>query len=561
LTSDQEAEKLDYLNELMEATVMKDPVDGEDGELYLPLTHIFHDSNKLDLIFNRNVPGKNNRLVVRQFYKQFCTEIIGKVGQKKVKTIFVTGTPGTGKSTLRNYLAWLILQDFKVRKEAVRVGIHKGGIDEVIILCLESDGQTRVELSTASSFRHGVPRGFTLGQNFYVLSDVSDGKRDFCDCFLGGLVVFSSPSNGAFGQLSKQDAIFFFMPLWEKEELCRFDPNGKFEERFVKFGGVPRVVWGDDDDVKLHDEKFLENELDFLSLNGRAVSWLSVSHRFMHLIVPKDSDGNYLWCDYPKLELASRYVARLVADQYVTKMMHSMETQFGVQHASVYGLLFEAVVFNIIEKYNSSCEFPIQLIFRKVEKKAKAKSSKTKSLNAVARKEESNQFPLIDENNCLFQVPVGMKVKEFDTDKFQAAIERGCVLAVPRSDYFAGFDGAITFEQKKCKYLALIQVTTAKSHPLSRAGLSILADCYNSGVFKKIVIVFITPPSAKPFPSQRIKPMPREANEGEAKKKKSRTKSNDKIDFEEQCFEETDQYQMTIKFGADKKATRAAAVN
>ena len=54
------------------------------------------------------------------------------------------------------------------------------------------------------------------------------------------------------------------MPLWTLEELMYCDPNtptGKLiEERFFKYGGLPRYVWGSEEDVKVHEGRLTRNK-------------------------------------------------------------------------------------------------------------------------------------------------------------------------------------------------------------------------------------------------------------------------------------------------------------
>jgi hypothetical protein len=490
------------LSELVGGKVMKD---GE--ESYLKLTRMIGDDNSIKVLNNRSEIRKDGRLVVRPFYHDLGESILKTIKDDAFLRIYVTGTPGVGKSTFRNYLAWKILQNFRNLSAAVRIAMHKGGQDSFYLLCLEKDGSFRVELWCIVDTI--LARGeFKLGVNFFGLSDVSKGNVEKCDAFSGGSVMFSSPNKNAWAQGGKEDCKFFFMPLWEEEELCRFDtPARMYKERFDKYGGVARVVWGSDYTVQLHESRLKEAVADFKDMQAEVESaalW-EKSHRFVYLMVEKDDNNAYMFESTPRLLIPTRHLVNIVADKYIYGALDVIRNMFDLRHPSVNGILFEGVALRLIENHALSCTFHVH------------------------RSTVGVQFPLM--KGDFMKIPEALETFYFDDKDFLNVITtKTNVLALPKSQYFAGFDGAIAFEainsetKQNENYLAFLQVTTADKHPLSAKGLQILVSAHAvthaakiqtkrraKPFFKKIIIIYVLPNKAslKPFGLQQLKsPVP-----------------------------------------------------
>jgi signal recognition particle GTPase len=89
------------LKEMIEADMQ------QDEEKFLKLTHLVSDNNIVmkNLRRGKGIVGKENRLVVRSFYEEVFDQIVEVIKEEEIYRIIVTGTPGVGKSTSRNYLA------------------------------------------------------------------------------------------------------------------------------------------------------------------------------------------------------------------------------------------------------------------------------------------------------------------------------------------------------------------------------------------------------------------------------------------------------------------------
>jgi hypothetical protein len=107
------------------------------------------------------------------------------------------------------------------------------------------------------------------------------------------------------------------------------------------------------------------------------------------------------------------------------------------------------------------------------------------------------------------EIPKNLITKYFDADQFENIIDPNSesVLAIPNSNYFPGFDAALSFQVNGGKYLALLQMTTADDHPLSQGGFDMLVRAKNTNLFKKIIIIYVLPNKNKleSFGLQKLK--------------------------------------------------------
>jgi hypothetical protein len=94
-------------------------------------------------------------------------------------------------------------------------------------------------------------------------------------------------------------------------------------------------------------------------------------------------------------------------------------------------------------------------------------------------------------------LPEALETVYFNPQNFIKVITKNIssqyLLALPNSDYFPGFEVAISYQQDDGRYLALLQVTTADKHSLSNEGLTLLVKAHGTGVFKQIIIVYVLP--------------------------------------------------------------------
>ena len=87
--------------------------DGDEKYLH-GFPKMFSDANKVEDINTRRdlreLPEKQDRFVVRNFYESLFDQMFESIQKPEIKRIYLTGTPGVGKSTFRNYFAWQLVQ-------------------------------------------------------------------------------------------------------------------------------------------------------------------------------------------------------------------------------------------------------------------------------------------------------------------------------------------------------------------------------------------------------------------------------------------------------------------
>ncbi len=81
-------------------------------ERYLPFNHIYEcDAMVKELEAHRPV-GAPTGLVARDFFDAFFNIMFKLICDRGVWRVYITGTPGIGKSWFRNYAAWRIIHLF-----------------------------------------------------------------------------------------------------------------------------------------------------------------------------------------------------------------------------------------------------------------------------------------------------------------------------------------------------------------------------------------------------------------------------------------------------------------
>ena len=143
-------------------------------------------------------------------------------------------------------------------------------------------------------------------------------------------------------------------------------PTGELiEDRFFKYGGLARYVWGSETDVKVQESRLTSNKSKYAQLfeqmeDKLTENWDQFPDRYIHLHVKKTEDGKYLMTEFPTPEIASAYVARKLADQYVQELLKSVSPTFGKSLPAVFGLLFEAISLKLLGSHHMSCRLEIR---------------------------------------------------------------------------------------------------------------------------------------------------------------------------------------------------------
>jgi hypothetical protein len=194
--------------------------------------------------------------------------------------------------------------------------------------------------------------------------------------------------------------------------------------------------------------------------------------------VEESKSGEYFLSGWPTPVVASRYIARKLADQYVRALLDKASPMFGSAQPTVHGLLFEAIALKLLGAHHMSCRLEIKQLTR--YKKPKILPVDLKHDGLLVLGEKSADIVVFDhEGDAL--------------DAITADLSK-LALGLPRSATFAGFDATLVWpDPPDLPVLLLLQVTASLQHPLSDGGLELLGVFANSKQFSKIIIVYIVP--------------------------------------------------------------------
>lgn len=488
--------RIQFWQSLFAATLMQDK---GDPFHYLPLCSHYGPSNALE---DLKIEGKlSHQLIVRNCYEPLFTRMAHELF--KGMKVFVTGTPGVGKSTFRNYVAWSLLQHFQKEKQPLAIAMVKGDVSDIDVMCW--DGATFcIEYwnNVAALLRKFENGPYKLGRNAFFLADVSRGMVGVIEQIPTGLAVFTSPNESAWHEPSKQSTAIFLMPLWKKEELLARQssvPGVDFGERFIKYGGLVRAVWGDDTTLRELNDK-LCTPLEPTTIEALKVSdYPKVQHKFVYLIVAENKKGEYNFDQdlkspnpNPSLEIGTRYIARLIAKSWVQKLVDKTNYQFfAAAPPSVAGLMFEAVALELLLNYSQTTHFSISSLY--LDPPAALAKLFTGDWRNRTGKFHPKPPTLVEFNN------ESDVVTAVDT---ALAADGAVVLALPRSTTFAGFDGIYAWKEGTEKIALLLQVTRTSNHPLGNGGGKVLAAF---AAFQLCIGYFVDPTIFEGFSNQVLK--------------------------------------------------------
>lgn len=437
----------------------------------------------------KEYPDLKHRLVVFDHYEPLWNAILLFFQEPRNKRVFLVGTPGIGKSTMRNFHAYLILKAAREAKEKCMVVMAKGGKNQHIRLSISQDGVTTAQVST-EEMNHATVKdmGYTPGKNFFFLADVSNGEVSHV--FTEGLVLYSSPNQKlADQQILKQNSCRMGSPLPSKESLLRY-ASKETEDLYNKFGPIPRIVWGSttvsEHETRLNDG--LKKIEKFLGVAEQR-DYLQGPHRFFYMDVKSKGGHHQFNLDEtpPELIHAPRHVMKIVAEHVVKELLSStINKRFGMNHKAIVGILFEEVCLCLLTKHPDAIKI-----------KTRNLGDKKQPLRAHLKK------------NILGLKAVGREDVDDVLASLKPEVRSNPTLIVPKASNYPGLDAVLVLGQKQDHRkkrmkgndhnisTAMLQMTTALDHPVSDEGINkfllIETKMKREGVPSRNCVLFLVP--------------------------------------------------------------------
>ena len=124
-------------------------------------------------------PSLKHRLVVFDHAEPLLAEILSCFSEASCRRIYLLGTPGIGKSSIRNIHAHILLRTALKEKKKCMVIKAKGGQQQHVRLCVDDEGSTSVIIARQNPNGKGLSDdGFKPGESFFCLADISGGNLE-----------------------------------------------------------------------------------------------------------------------------------------------------------------------------------------------------------------------------------------------------------------------------------------------------------------------------------------------------------------------------------------------
>jgi hypothetical protein len=360
---------------------------------------------------------------IRECYSWFYEEAVRKMaGVPKCRGLIYTGNPGIGKSTWLNYALVRFLQDGYVvvleRAKASDYFVFRDGI------CTHKENQVNPFLLSE------------LPEKAVYLFDPDENDSHPLESNVFTIVA-SSPQEKHYKALKKLRAGRYYFPCWSLEELQVAKPSSmdalRVEELFLKWGGIPRYVFDDDQKKLLGELKEMVDHVDLeLVEKSRYTAEIpehkqqSLSHMLVHYVVKEPYDQGEL--DFASDLIGRSIIEAAVRSDYKKLIRHYEEVRRQDWLGAYYGHLWEHL-----------CHEIIPLGTKEGLKLEPVTKDKTKNRRVIKN-------PLVMEKGKL--------------ESMMAALQKGCYFQ-PSAANFPVID-AMVMEGND---LYGLQMTVASSHP------------------------------------------------------------------------------------------------
>ena len=471
-----------------------------DNKYWNEMWNLSVQNDVLELKNGAKCVGRNNtmegpsKLFVRPCYGQLIPLIMKQTSRNAV----ITGTPGVGKTMLRNVLVHTLIQSHREQKKSFSIVLDKspgtGNALHVFTATVDTSGTMcwSAHTHTKSFFNSG--REFPAGYPVWYLLDVSKGESSdtiaLPDCTR--TIMFTSPNEKAYKEFIKEDCVKYFMPLWSKDEAFRarqsLTPSineGEFSARWEKYGGVARALFASDEEMRSYDERVMEavNTLDaqtnYNNL-GKTNNTSSITHLLFYLDVLVDETDGKDSFGRSSLIVGTDHIKGLVIQRLSEQVEMNINNVMSDLHTCTAGSLKGMVLEPLA----------LRLLCLTEEKFEVTQLGNSRSGGLKLKK-------------MLSFDPMEMKAVDNNTDDaFTAAIteglqssSRGNILLVPRAGLFPVVDAVAIVGDGDARCCLFLQVTVAAKHAVTGDGAAAMLEQLISaaGSVTKCALVYVLP--------------------------------------------------------------------
>jgi hypothetical protein len=383
-------------------------------------------------------------LFVRKSYRDLAQIILDNT----LRNAVLTGTPGVGKTTFRNYLVLRLIKYYREKEEDFSIVLDisprvEGGVCQVFDVKF-INGEMTWTAQTCSNNPFG--RAPLLEGNTWLLLDVSQGDSKHRYRNAAHTIMFTSPNESAWKEFLKEDAVLLYLPTWSYGEAVAMSTaialaENIFEDRWNKYKGIARALFAINDQYDAY-ELSVQSSLDNKSIESaiNEMDTSSSSSAMMHKIFYYEVDAGYTRAH---LQWGSDYLKDLALAKFSccisVKLADVLNDLGRCLPGSLKGMLLEPLALQLL----STCQEPF----------------KRQMLAGGPELSKSITFPELSMNRNL------------NDNEFMNALENKMkgecaenVLLVPSNHSYPAIDAAAVVTREGRRFCFLLQVTINKHH-------------------------------------------------------------------------------------------------
>jgi hypothetical protein len=413
-------------------------------------------------------------LFVRKSYRDLAQMILDNT----LRNAVLTGTPGVGKTTFRNYLVLRLIKYYREKEEDFSIVLDisprvEGGVCQVFDVKF-IDGEMTWTAQTCSN--NPFERAPLLGGNTWLLLDVSQGDSKHRYRNAAHTIMFTSPNESAWKEFLKEDAVLLYLPTWSHGEADTMRTGidlaeNIFEHRWNKYKGIARVLFAANNAQYEAYEVSVKSSLDNKSIESaiNEMDTSSSSSAMMHKIFYYEVDEGYR---IAHLQWGSDYLKDLALEKFSCcisfKLADVLNDLGRCLPGSLKGMLLEPLALQLL----STCTEPFKC-----------------QMLAGSELSDSIIFPEFSMNKNLND-------NEF-MDALKNKMKGECaenVLLVPSNHSYPAIDAAAVVTREGRRFCFLLQVTINKHHGVTgKVAIARLQEIVSVVGVTNCVFMFVLP--------------------------------------------------------------------